>query len=53
MKLVKEFDRNGNRATIIFDNGVYTATTLIQSKDFKTLKGAEKFLNKFQYVEVK
>lgn len=39
MTTIKEYTKDGN--------GVYTAMTWSQSKDFKTLRGAEKWLNKY------
>lgn len=55
MKLIKEFNRNGNRGTIsqIYNDETYTATTATQTKNFKSLKGAEKFMAKYEYIEVK
>ena len=49
MKAIKVYEQDGNRTVGIFQesNGTFTALTYSQSKTFKTLKSAEKWLDKF------
>lgn len=51
MKTIKLIDQDGNKSVGIFQNndGTYTAMTYTESKDFKTIKGAEKFLTRRGY----
>jgi hypothetical protein len=51
MEEIKIFDKGNSQtdapiAGIFLDNGIYTAMTYTVSKDFKTLKGAERFMKK-------
>lgn len=46
MKQIYKYRREDNCGGIlIFDNGIYEAFTEIQYKKFKTLKGAQKWMN--------
>jgi len=48
MKAVKIYDQEDNRTVGIFTDGKkFTAMTYSQSKDFKTLKAADKWLQKY------
>jgi hypothetical protein len=48
MKAIKIYEQDGNRTVGIFKgDGGFTALTFSQSKSFKTLKAAEKWLAKF------
>lgn len=38
-------------AIIIHDSKTHTAVTLASSKNFKSLKGAEKYMTKFGYIK--
>jgi hypothetical protein len=50
MKNVIEFVKGGNEGAIMeMLEGTFTAVTAVKSKDFKTLKGAEKFMAKEGY----
>lgn len=51
MKTITLFEQDGNRSVGIYkDNaGKYLALTFLESKDFKTLRGAEKWLSKRGY----
>jgi len=51
MKEINIIKRDGNRAIGIFqsNDGLFTAMTYAKSKEFKTLKGAEKWLKKMGY----
>ena len=54
MEIIKHYERSGNKGTIakLYNDNTFTATTATQTKDFKTLKGAEKFMTKYEYKEV-
>jgi hypothetical protein len=53
MKNFTNFAKGGNEGCIMESNeGVFTAVTAVKSKDFKTLKGAEKFMAKEGYSRV-
>jgi len=54
MEIIKNYERSGNKGTIakLNNDNTFTATTATQTKDFKTLKGAEKFMTKYGYKEV-
>jgi hypothetical protein len=45
-----------NKGAILIDdaynNPIYTAVTQTSSKDFKSLKNAEKYMDKFKYKKV-
>jgi len=48
MKAVKIYDQEDNRTIGIFTDGKkFTAMTYSQSKDFKTFKAADKWLQKY------
>jgi hypothetical protein len=49
MKAIKIYDQEDNRTIGIFEeqDGKFTALTYIQSKTFKTLKAAEKWIQKY------
>ncbi len=51
MKAIKVFEQEGNRTVGIFqrEDGSYCAMTFSASKDFKTIKSAEKWIAKFGY----
>ena len=45
-------DKNRNYGNIIkWAEGFYTASVAVESKDYKTLKGAQKFMAKYNYKE--
>lgn len=48
MKTIKLIEQDGNRSVGIFQefNGSFLAMTYAESKNFKTIKAAEKFLAK-------
>ena len=53
MTFIVMYSKGGNEGSI-FDNGTgknlyYIAVTAAKSKDFKTLKGAERFMEKMGY----
>lgn len=53
MKNIIEYKRGGNNGSIIEGtNGYFTAVTATTSKDYKTIKGAEKFMAKMGYERV-
>jgi hypothetical protein len=53
MKNFTDYIKGGNKGCIMESNeGLFTAVTATKSKDFKTLKGAEKFMAKNEYVKV-
>lgn len=53
MKNFTDYIKGGNKGCIMESNeGIFTAVTAVKSKDFKTLKGAEKFMVKNEYVKV-
>lgn len=45
----KRIDMNNNESLIVrgiyLENGIYTALTATRSREFKTLKGAQRWLN--------
>ena len=48
MKTVKIFEQEENKSVGIFtDDKVFLAMTFTKSKEFKTLKAAEKWINQF------
>ena len=49
MKAVKIYDKDDNRTVGIFEenNGTFTAMAYSQSKTFKTVKAADKWLQKY------
>lgn len=49
MKTIIVYDRDGNKSQCIYQNdkGIYLAMTWSQSREFKTLKGAERWIAKF------
>lgn len=53
MKNFTDFKKGGNKGSIMESNeGIFTAVTAVKSKDFKTFKGAEKFMIKNGYEKV-
>lgn len=58
MQIIKEFLKSGeNKGAILADSYegkmIYTAVTATISKDYKTLKGAEKLMKKYGYETIK
>lgn len=52
MKNFTDYIKGGNKGCIMESNeGLFTAVTAVKSKDFKTLKGAEKFMEKNGYTK--
>ena len=50
MKSIYTYRNNDNRGGILaFDNGVFEAFTEVQARKFKTLKGAQKWMDKKGY----
>ena len=48
MKAVKFYDQDGNRSVGIYTDGkLFLAMTYTQSKNFKTLEAAEKWIQKY------
>ena len=53
MKNFIDYKKGGNKGCIIESNeGLFTAVTAVKSKDFKTLKGAQKFMEKNGYIKL-
>jgi hypothetical protein len=53
MKNFIDYFKGGNKGCIMESNeGIFTAVTATKSKDFKTFKGAAKFMEKNEYVKV-
>jgi hypothetical protein len=53
MKNFTDYKKGGNKGCIMESmEGIFTAVTATKSKDFKTLKGAEKFMAKNEYKKV-
>ena len=51
MKQIDYIKKNYSKGGIIQDNvKEFTAVTMASTKDFKTLKGAERYMTKFGYV---
>jgi hypothetical protein len=51
MKNFTDYKKGGNKGCIMESNeGVFTAVTAWQSKDFKTFKGAHNFMTKNGYT---
>jgi len=55
MKIVKYYknaNKAGNEGSIAYiENNRYLAVTKVDSKTYKTLKGAEKFMSKYGYIK--
>jgi hypothetical protein len=52
MKNFTDYIKGGNKGSIMESlEGIFTAVTAVKSKDFKTLKGAEKFMAKEGYTK--
>ena len=52
MTIIDYIKGSANKGSIIIhDPKSYTAVTLASSKNFKSLKGAEKYMTKFGYVK--
>lgn len=53
-RIMIDYRRNENSGGIhnLTDDGYFTAFTEVQSKKFKTLKGAQKFMEKWGYIPI-
>ena len=56
MRIIKHFIKGENEGHIVENNYggeiTYTAVAAVDSKDYKTLKGAENFLKRLGYQEL-
>lgn len=53
MENLIEYQKGGNKGSIMEEtNGLWTAVTAVASKSYKTLKGAQKFMDRMGYEEV-